>query len=194
MLNYLSKNIISKIKYIYKENEKEILDVVLFGSITKGKENPKDIDILIIYKEKENIELNNKIKSLTNTSITSTTYQKLFNQTFLAREGYLLNGISLINNMKISDSLGFSSKIIFRYELKGFNKSNRMRFYYAMYGRDYKSGIIKDLNANKFSDSIIIVSSDKEYKIKEFLDLWKIEYISFPILIPTRITDSKIFS
>ncbi len=69
-----------------------------------------------------------------------------------------------------------------------------MRFYYALYGRDYKSGIIKEFKAIKFSDSIIIIDSEKEYLMKEFLDNWKLEYTSFPILIPTRITESKIFS
>ena len=193
MLNYLSKKTISDIKKIFKEN-KELLDIVLFGSTTKGKEKPADIDILIIYKEKENLNLNNKIKLLTNASITSITYEKLFNQSFLAREGFLLNGISIINNKSISESLGFDSKILIKYELKGLNKSNRMRFYYALYGRDYKSGMIKLLKAIKFSDSIIIIDSEEEYPTKEFMDSWKLEYISFPILIPTRITESKIFS
>ncbi len=104
MLNYLSKKTISEIKKIHKKNEKEILDIVLFGSSTKGKEKPEDMDILVIYKEKENLNLNNNLKHITNASITSTTYQKLFNQTFLAREGYLLNGISIINNKAISES------------------------------------------------------------------------------------------
>jgi len=37
-------------KYLEKEN---ILDIVLFGSSVKGKDEPNDIDILVLYSKEE---------------------------------------------------------------------------------------------------------------------------------------------
>ena len=63
MLKELLKN--KKFAKIIKEFLKrpEILDIIIFGSVTRGKEKPKDIDLLIIYaqKTKDIIEINYKI-------------------------------------------------------------------------------------------------------------------------------------
>ena len=64
MLKELLKNtkLMSKVQALIKENQDEILDIVLFGSSVRGKEKPRDIDLLIIYKTKSNSELNYEIK------------------------------------------------------------------------------------------------------------------------------------
>lgn len=187
---------ISKIKKFYTENKKEILDVILFGSVTHGKENPADIDLLILYKEKENLDLNLKLKKSLkeNVEITSKTYDEMFSSSFLARESFLTEGYSLVRDKKIIESFGFSSKIIFRYELKGLSKSDRMRFYYALYGRTNEGGIIKETSSVKFSERIIISDIEHQENLKEFFSQWKIEFVCFSVLMPKRVTDSKIFS
>ena len=48
----------------YKKNKDIILDIIIFGSFIKGKENPKDIDILILYKNKKDIEKSYELKKL----------------------------------------------------------------------------------------------------------------------------------
>ena len=50
MLKKLLKNAVfkSEIRKFFRKNESEIVDIILFGSIVKGKEKPRDIDILII--------------------------------------------------------------------------------------------------------------------------------------------------
>ena len=181
----------SDVKDFYNRHKEKILDIVLFGSATKGKEKPADIDLMIIYRDKEDFDSNYELKKLTNASVTGITYEKLISPQFIAKEGYLLNGYSLVFDKKMSEAHGFESKTIIRYDLNGLNKSQRMRFYYALLGRDYKSGIMKELNAVKLSDNVIMIESEKEFELTDFFKYWKIKYIIIPVLIPTRIAESN---
>lgn len=194
MLKKLLKNtkLLNEIKKFYHENEKEIIDILLFGSATRGKENPSDIDILAIYKSKDNMELSYKLKKQLeryklNIQVTSKKYADLFKPGFKAREAVLSEGYSLINNTFISRGLGYGNMKMFRYELKKLNKSQRMRFYYALYGRDSSGGILKDLNAKKFADTILLCPIENSESLKEFLERWNLSYLEVPALIPERI-------
>ena len=42
----------SRSKALLKKNRKIIFDIVLFGSIVRGKYNPEDVDVAVIFKEK----------------------------------------------------------------------------------------------------------------------------------------------
>lgn len=183
----------SEIIKFYMKNKEIILDIIIFGSFIKGKENPKDIDILILYKDKKNIEKSYELKKLLknfNVEIIDKSYLELFDESFKVREGILSEGYSVVNKKSLSEGFGYSSLILFKYELKGFNKSNRMRFYYSLYGRDKKDkGTIKELNAIKFSDTILFCPVKNAEKMKEYLDYWKIKYIEFPIMIPSRLNN-----
>lgn len=194
MLKELLKNtkFLSDIKTFYKKNEREVIDIILFGSTIKGKLRPSDVDLLIIYKSKDNLELNYQLKKQLeryklNIQITSKTYSNIFKINFKVRESILSEGYSLINNLFIGESLGYSNLKLFKYELKNLNKSERMRFYYALYGRNNEGGILKDLNAKKFSDTIILCPIVNSENMMEFFNSWKILYLEIPLLIPIRI-------
>ena len=67
------------------------------------------------------------------------------------------------------------------------DKSKRMQFYYSLYGRTQKKGILKKYNCYKFSDTIILSPIGSSEMIKEFLQKWDIPFLEFPILIPLKI-------
>lgn len=46
----------SEIKRFFIKNKDILLDIIIFGSFIKGKEKPNDIDLLILYKNKKNLE------------------------------------------------------------------------------------------------------------------------------------------
>lgn len=181
----------SKILEFYKKNKDILLDIFIFGSFIKGKEEPNDIDILILYKDKKNFEKGYELKKILgefNAEITNANYSELFNESFKPREGILSEGYSVINRKFLSEGLGYISFILFKYELIGFTKSDRTRFYYSLSGRTKKdTGILKDLNALKFSDTILLCPVKNSEKMKEYLDYWKIKYIEFPVMIPSRL-------
>lgn len=199
MLETLLKNkkFQSEISRFFKENEQTVIDIVLFGSILKGKEKPRDIDIMLIFKKSVDINLAYTLrKSLENLGlnieVTSITYAGLFSPDFIARESFLLEGYSLITKKPILQGLGFSSFVIFKYDLSKLTKSERMRFYYSLYGRNKQKGMLKELNAKKFSDSIILSPIKTSEQTKSYLNTWKIKYIEIPVFIPDRFISSEV--
>ena len=183
---------LSEIRKFFGENERFILDIIIFGSSIRGKEEPNDIDLLVVYKNKKDIDISYKLKNkLKNVGfiveIIDKTYSELFQESFKAREAVLSEGFSIINNGFISERLGYMKFILFKYELKNFNKSQRMRFYYSLYGRNNIKGILKELNAVKFSETIILCPIENSEKMKNYLSLWDIKFIEFPIMIPNRL-------
>jgi predicted nucleotidyltransferase len=192
LIKQLKKILESKSKIFYKKNKKEILDILLFGSVIKGKKNPNDIDILIIFKEKKNLDLTYQLRKIIEKEInlkvevTGKSYLDLFNKTFVAREAVLSEGYSLVNGCPFSEGLGFKAKVMFNYILKGKTKSERMRFYYSLYGRN-SEGILKKLKAVKYTDTIIICPIESQEEMKEFFNNWKIEFKETPLLIPERL-------
>lgn len=187
-----NKKFQSIIAKFYKENRQEILDIVLFGSAAKGKDSPKDIDLLLLLKNKEDIELAYALKKslaelMMDFSITTKTYSSLMMPGFLAREAFLSEGFSLISGKKIAGCLGYKNFILFKYSLKGFSNSQRMRFQYSLHGRDKRKGMLKELSLIKFSDQILLSPTENSELAKEYLLSWRIIFEEIPILIPSRL-------
>ena len=197
MLKELLKNtkLKSDIKKFFNKNRQIILDIIIFGSFVKGKEKPNDLDILILYKDKKDFDKGHELKKVLegkgyNVDITNKNYSELFNESFKAKEGILSEGFSVINDKSLSEGFGYISFILFKYELKGFSASNRIRFYYSLYGRKKdEDGILKELDALKFSDTILLCPVKNAEKMKDYFSSWKIKYIEFPIMIPIRLKE-----
>ena len=182
----------SEIKSFFKENKKEIIDIILFGSSIRRKEKPKDIDLLILYNDKKDIDLSYELEKKLkrkgyDVEIVDKTYGELFEGTFKAMEGILSEGYSLIFNKFLSEGFGYMNLILFKYDLKGLNKSQRMRFYYSLYGRNKNQGVLNELSAIKFSETVLLCEIENSEIMKEYLKNWDIKFKEFPILIPNRL-------
>src|SRR3989344_4160672 len=126
-------------------NKGTLLDIILFGSSVKGKDEPEDIDLILVYAFKEDKDHNYEIKKqFENTRfkahIVSISYSDIWKPSFLARESIILEGYSFRNKQFLFSSIGLSSFVLFRYKLGKMNNSERMRFYYSLYGRGKTSG------------------------------------------------------
>lgn len=194
MLRELLKN--KEFLRIIKESLKkqEIQDIILFGSLIRGKEKARDIDLLILFvpsvKNVTNImhEIRKKLEKISKKfHIIGKECNEIFDPSFLAREAILSEGFSMKQKKYIAESLGYKNLIIFRYDLKNMNKSKRMQFYFALHGRNKETGILKKNKCFKFSERIIICPIENSETIKTFLEHLKINYIEFPIIIPERV-------
>lgn len=195
MLKKLLENTkyLNEIKKFYAKNKGEIDDIVLFGSSVKGKSKPGDLDIILVFKNKENIDLEYQFRKIIkdlNPEVISKTKDSVFSSNFKARESYFLEGYSLISNENISEKHGFFSSILFRYSLKNKSKSQRMLFYYVLYGRGSQKGVIKEYGLVKFSESTLLCPVGNSENVKDFFMHWKIEYAEFPVLMPLRVKNS----
>jgi len=179
----------NKVYAFYQRHQEKIVDIVLFGSTVRGKEKPSDIDILIIYKEREDLTLNHELKKILGTGfqITSRTYKNLFDRAFLARESFIFEGYSLLYDTLLSEGLGLRAYILFKYVITEFPKSKSMRFYYALYGRSNDTeGVLQKYHSIKFSDTILLTPLEYSEPMKDFLAHWEIPFMQLPILFPMR--------
>lgn len=64
-------------------------------------------------------------------------------------------------------------KVIFSYSTEHLKQSDKVRFYYALKGRDGKSGIIARLNITQLGKTVLFVRSEHAQEVAEFLEYWK---------------------
>jgi predicted nucleotidyltransferase len=159
MLKNLKKNLKSE------QKDKNIFDIVIYGSFIKDKDNFNDIDIMVIFKEgilKERLDkiqsIKNKLKKLTNKKIDikQMLLFDFFSKELLARSGLLLEGISVFNDKEFSQRLGFKAYTLFYYNLKNLSHTEKVKFNYILAGRNSK-GIIEELKAKRLANGVFKV-------------------------------------
>lgn len=188
MLNNCLKFLQSESRKFSKKNN--VFDIVLYGSSVRDKEDPNDIDILLIFvnekfesRLKLVQEFKDKIKNkLKNLDIKSINLEELFDKNFLAGQGVLIEGISLVHLKPISKSFGFKGYSLFTYSLKNLNNSKKTSFTYSLLGRN-KEGILKQTNALQLGKGAIAIPIEKSAIFEDFLKNWKIDYKERKILI-----------
>ena len=181
----------SKLKTIIKQMP-EVKDILVFGSIVRGKENPDDIDILVIFKNKVNKEEEYVIrkeleKYAPAISIISKTEETMLDSSFDARESVLFEAISMFDEKTAAEKYGFCSLGMFKYNTHQLTNVQKTQFYYALNGRNNQKGIAEQMECIKLSDNVILVPLKNIDKIKEFFETWHMTYLYIPTLIPLRL-------
>lgn len=182
-------------KEFFKKHKDKIDDIILFGSLRRGKDKPSDIDILMVFKDKVDKDIEYEFrKSLKddNVSVLSKKKEDIFAESFDGREGILFEGFSLVKEKSVASDYGFKSFGMFLYKTSGMSNSLKTRFYYALNGRKSK-GVLDSLEGIKMSDNVFIVPLDKIEPAKEFLEQWKLQYRHMPAIIPIRIAKKEFF-
>ncbi len=77
----------------------------------------------------------------------------------------------------------YRAKAIFSYSIEHLLKKDKIRFYYALKGRDGKSGIVKRCRIEQLGRAVLFVSKEYEKEVKEFLDYWKCKYRIKKVLV-----------
>lgn len=180
---------------------KEILDVVVFGSVTKGKEKPNDIDLIVVHllklKDVLNVsyEFRKRLEKVfkKEVHIVNINYKDIFDANFLARESLLSEGFSMRNQRFLAECFGYENFVLFKYSLGKMNKSQRMRFYYSLNGRGGEKGILEKNKSYKFSDNVIFSNLENSELMRDFFKKWEVDYIEFPMIVPREIVNMKNF-
>jgi predicted nucleotidyltransferase len=182
---------------LYRKYKDEIKDIILFGSILRGKIEPTDIDILMVFNKKINKDIEYEFKKSTdkyfnNISIISKTDAGIYDESFSAREAILSEGYSLIKGQFISEKNGFSSYGLFIYQTKSLNNADKTMFYYSLNGRRGSKGVIESFDSIKISDNVLAVPLVNVEKAKDFFNQWNLEFTYIPSLIPSRLAKKHI--
>lgn len=186
------KSYLKSLRLISKKfsKDKRIFDIILYGSAVKGKEAPEDFDILLIFLDtnlRDRLDIVKKFKTslrrnFKNMDVKTINLYELFDKNFLARQGILVEGQSLLYGGPLSRRLGFRGYTLFSYTLKNLNHNEKTKFTYALIGRKDR-GIIKKLNAEPVGKGAIIVPVENSLIFEDFLKKWKINYKIKKILI-----------
>src|SRR3989338_11262978 len=120
----LHKILESKSQEFFHKHKDILIDIILFGSTMRGKKNPQDIDIIMIFHGKKDLQLSYELRKLLEKSIgvvvdvQAKTYAELFDGKFAPREALLSEGYSLINKTLLSEGLGYTTMGLFTYKLQ----------------------------------------------------------------------------
>ncbi len=148
--------------------DKEVYDVVLFGSFVKGKINPNDLDVAIISdKILEEVEE--------------------FHISFIKPQDFFINipslvstlfkeGFSLKHNRSFSEIYGFKNRVLFSYDLSSEKKSKKVKIVNFLRGRGEVGGLVQDQGGDWLGNGIFIIGLDKDYLFEQFFLNNKIKF------------------
>lgn len=158
-----------KLKLNYNKN---VLDIVQFGSSVIEGKTPNDIDIAVIFNkiplndqlnEAQKIKLQLQKETETPIHISSFDLYSLFDKSNFAKENILFYGKSLIFKRNFSEKFGFFPKIHLSYSLVKLKKKDKVRFNYALSGRGGKYGLIKSYGGKILHPGLIEILPEYEY-------------------------------
>lgn len=73
--------------------------------------------------------------------------------------------------------------VLFSYSIEHLLKKDKIRFYYALKGRDGRSGVAKDYHVDPLGRAVILVPDEFAKNFEEFLKLWECNYDKKEVLI-----------
>ncbi|MFA4639957.1 nucleotidyltransferase domain-containing protein [Pyrococcus kukulkanii] len=171
----------------------EVFDVILYGSTVLGKPNPNDVDLMILTKTRipavKARELVLEVKRGASRVIPRErldvriiSLEELFDPNNLASLSIIAEGYSLTKEKPIAELMNGKAYTLFRFSLDGLERKERVKFQYALKGRDMRSGLLKELNGLQLGAWVVLIPIQHTYKFKEFLDLRGVKYEAFTIL------------
>lgn len=166
-----------------------ILDIVVYGSLVKGKEDPNDVDIVVIFKKgnlKERLnkiqEIKKKINIGKKIDIQGILIEELFKKELFSRSGIFYEGISLFDNKEFSNKIGFESWALFIYDLKNKTHTEKVKFNYLLSGRN-DIGIRERISGKQLAPGVIEIPVKYSEEFEKILRNYKINFIKKNILI-----------
>lgn len=185
----MQKNLqkLTKLKNWIKENN--VTDVLIFGSFTRGNENPKDIDVCILineFYEKDALKLVSSLseflkKESINPHVNIITEKEFIEGNSLTKT-LIEEGISILKGKALSKILGYEKKSYFFYSLKNFTASKRVSFHYALNGRYGRKGFLSENKGEIISSGVIATSVQYEDSFNQFFNQWGVVFNTKRIL------------
>lgn len=168
-------------KRVLKKHLKgNIADIFVIGSLLKDKPLPRDIDLIILFKEKNLklveesfFDIREDLDFIKNVHIEPLFVDSMFEESiFLA---VMHEGFSVKHGKFVSELLKVSSYCIFSYNIEGLSKIDKVRFAQALYGRK-KDGLLYQEKGISLGAGSFMVDIRKEELFKEFLKKWKVKF------------------
>lgn len=173
----MNSKILSQIKTKLKKHlaDKEILDIILFGSFAKGSETFNDIDIVFITDKKINLDDKFHLTTLSPKDF-FTKIPTLINT--LLREGY-----SLKHKKNFSEIYGFSPFSLFNYDLSKLTPSNKVKIVNTLRGKKNEKGLVQENSGEWITKNVFKIKSSNDNLFEKLFSNFNIKYKKYHILI-----------
>jgi len=157
------------LRSILKKYNHIIKDIILFGSFVKGRDNPKDIDLAVIIKERD-INLAQYIKKeigIDKIHLDFITLDDVYTPLFLSliNEGYSIQKDDFLRNI-----LKIKPMRLYAYDLKHLDRSKKTLFGLAL------KIALKKISGEKISTGAVLVPISQTGYFEDFLDIWGMKY------------------
>jgi len=180
----MQKSISQTIKRLNKElkdilKNKEVIDILLIGSTVKDKLKPEDLDLIIIFKNKDYAKIEElsyqtkKILSNYNTHIEHLIIDQLTKTEITS--SIIHEGISINHKKPLSEILGFYSCSLFSFSLEKLTNVKKVRFAQTIYGRKGE-GLLKKEKGIQLGRGAFLVPVQKEELFKEVLSNFNVKF------------------
>ena len=164
------------------KSERSVFDIVLFGSSIKEKRRPEDVDICIILSQDlKQPEIKRISDSLRGYHVEHLLLSELYTEPLW--QTIIHEGLSLTHNKPLHEILGFSSQLLFTYNLERLSPVRKSVFSHALFGRSGTEGVLKEAKGKALGRGCILVPVETSEKIREFLDTWGVDYSVMKALI-----------
>lgn len=152
-----------ELKKLLNEN---IVDIIIFGSFVK-EGTYKDIDIALITKEKNKVDIKTKIKSIVkNSDIQVLDIESIYSPLWLT---LIKEGFSVKKNKFIYEIYNVNPSVLYKYSLTKLNNVQKIQF-----ERGLKQVLGKE---GKFlTRAVVLIPLSIKNEMMEFLKKWDIYY------------------
>ena len=85
--------------------------------------------------------------------------------------------------VEAKDYSKYVARVIFTYSTEHLLKKDKVRFYYALKGRDGKTGIVKRCKIEQLGRTVLLVPEKSAPEVDDFLKYWKCEFQQRRVLV-----------
>ena len=184
-LKTLLKNWISKSKLKDFISEHNISDIIVYGSVVRGKDSYNDLDVAIILNKKIKLEKRLKISQKFRNQfpfdnkkidVKTISYKDLIDPSFIAKQAIIAEGYSLIDSKFIHQKYGFKTFVVFNYNLSNLSTSQKKMLYYALNGSRGNKGMLEQKKALDLGNTIIKVPLESSFEFKELFNYHNLKF------------------
>ena len=77
----------------------------------------------------------------------------------------------------------YLKSVIFSYSIEHLLQKDKVRFYYALKGRDGKTGIVKRCKIDQLGRGVLLVPDEQAAEVEQYLQFWECKYQKDEVLV-----------
>lgn len=155
---------------------KDILDIIVFGSIIKGKIIPGDIDIAMITHGEISIDI-------PGTHVTVLKPEDFFVNPPSIIHTLLREGYSLKKKKFLSQVYKFLNKVLFVYKLTDLKSTTKVKVVNVLKGKNKEKGLVVENSGEWLANQVFTVPVGNEHIFEKFFLNFKVKFRKSYILI-----------